>query len=537
MSASSRKRLLAFSPHSENLVAAAMVFRDGDRFVTAGAKEIVKLLVRWAEKPPADHVVILLNDVQDGKESRKALKELHRKGVAVTWVGASKYGRLSDEFFRDTRVEYALEKDLLVSAASLFKTPEAVAPIVRAFHAGNAELFEALNYLTARCLMKFGDPEPLEQAVRWLSHGTGKQFNPRNFDAAFVAATARYREADFPYLEGKTEAVLEMKDRIHRIAPTDLSPLIIGETGTGKEAVAFFLHDFSNRRGKPFVALNCAGLSEDLLRSELFGHVKGAFTGADTDRHGLVASADGGTLFLDEITEMPLPIQADLLRFLQTRRYRRLGEHQERGADIRIVTAAQPELRKRLRSGAFRKDLYYRVADVEIFTPALRTVSDDIIRVIRYFLFRSFLRGLRQIDIQKELKYFDGGLDLLRTYSWPGNYRELISLLKRRIALGDDVLAEVRTRMADPVPCGDYDLRPEDLSRSQGVSMPPGLDAGMAALVEALPALVSSEEIGSAYIRAVREKFPLRPLRELAKEVQLSENTFRSRLNPGKGDR
>lgn len=537
MSSHPKTRLLALSPHSENLVAAAMVYRPGDCFVAAGAKEIVKLLAAWADKPPADEIVIILNDVKGWDEPRKSLKALCRRKVRVIWLGASKYDTLSDKFFDNLDVEYSLEKDLLKSAADRFKTPEALAPVAQAFHAGNAELFEALNYLTARCLMKFGDPEPMEQAIRWLAKGTGKQFNFKHFDAAFVAAATRYREADFPYLEGKSDAVLELKDFIHQVAPADISPLILGETGTGKEAVAFFLHDFSPRRGKPFVALNCAGLNENLLRSELFGYVKGAFTGADHDQPGLVASAEGGTLFLDEITEMPLPIQADLLRFLQTRRYRRVGEHQERGADLRIITAGQPELLKRLRDGRFRKDLYYRIADLEIFTPALRTVPDDLMRVIRYFLFRSFLRGSRKIDIQKEIKYYEGGLDILRGYSWPGNYRELLSLLKRRVTLGHDVLEIIRKRSLDPIPCGGYDAKPEDAGTPASPVMPSELDPAMMALVDALPKIAPSDEIDAAYIRAVRRKFPQRPLRELAREVRLSENTFRNRLDEGEKKR
>jgi two-component system response regulator PilR (NtrC family) len=286
--------------------------------------------------------------------------------------------------------------------------------------------------------MQVMDPAPLVETVDLLhSACSGKPFRLAQLPLAERASVEHFRDADFPYLEGQTTPIKTLKRRIFQVAPTNLSVLILGETGTGKECVAFYLHELSLRRAKPFVALNCAGLDENLLRSELFGHYRGAFTGAISDKKGLVEAAEGGTLFLDEIGDMPFSIQADLLRFLQTRRFRPVGGTEEKRADLRIVAATQPGLAQRNAINGLRTDLYYRIAEVTLETPPLRKVPEDIRRVIRHIVYR---HRLPDTQCEKALAYFGKGTEALERYSWPGNARELNSLVKRYLLLKDDVI-------------------------------------------------------------------------------------------------
>ena len=189
----------------------------------------------------------------------------------------------------------------------------------------DSDLSNFLRYKISLFFMRVMDAEPLREAADFLSSRLDKPFRLEALSEEDRVSVSAFWDAEFPFIEGRSATITALKERILKVAPSEMSVLVVGETGTGKEAVAYYLHEFSRRRGRPFVALNCAGLEETFLRSELFGHKSGAFTGAISDKRGLAKVADGGTLFLDEVGEMSLPIQADLLRFLQTRRVRRLG--------------------------------------------------------------------------------------------------------------------------------------------------------------------------------------------------------------------
>ncbi len=229
--------------------------------------------------------------------------------------------------------------------------------------------------------------------------------------------------------------VLRMAERV---ANSQLAVLIEGETGTGKELVADFIHKKSDRATKPIVKLNCAALSAELVESELFGHVKGAFTGAMKDRIGRVESADGGTLFLDEIGEMPPPIQAKLLRFLQSREFQRVGENQTRVADVRIIAATNRNIEDAIQRGEFREDLFYRLSGVRLLIPPLRLRKEDILPLAERFA-ASASKGKPSPELSEEVK------SALLEYDWRGNVRELENtMLRATVLAGERRMIEVQ---------------------------------------------------------------------------------------------
>ncbi|MDP1735670.1 MAG: sigma-54 dependent transcriptional regulator [Sulfuritalea sp.] len=230
---------------------------------------------------------------------------------------------------------------------------------------------------------------------------------------------------------GKSAVIRDVCARIKRIAPTPSTVLIHGESGTGKELAARALHRMSLRAEGPFVPINCAAIAEDLIESELFGHVKGAFTGAAAGREGLFYYASGGTLFLDEISELPLPLQAKLLRVLEERKVRPVGSEQEVPVDVRVVAATNRNLAEEIAAGRFRRDLYYRLQVVEVVLPPLRERIEDLPDLVDYFIGQLAARlGVA------ELAHDEAALARLARYSWPGNVRELKNLIERSLILG-----------------------------------------------------------------------------------------------------
>lgn len=229
---------------------------------------------------------------------------------------------------------------------------------------------------------------------------------------------------------GCSEQMREVIQTIQIVANSDTTVLITGETGTGKELVAKAIHNLSRRKKEPFVAINCAALPEQLLESELFGHARGAFTGASSTRKGLMEEADGGTFFLDEVSSMPLGLQAKLLRALQEKAIRRVGENKTINLDVRIVSATNEDLLEKVKEHTFRQDLYYRLSVVPIQLPPLRVRSGDILKLAEHFL-REFSRREH-----KQIKGFDtSAVVALNNYSYPGNVRELENIIERAVTL------------------------------------------------------------------------------------------------------
>ena len=229
---------------------------------------------------------------------------------------------------------------------------------------------------------------------------------------------------------GSSTPMKDLKEMIQAIAPSEATALILGESGTGKELIAKAIHGCSNRKSKPLVSVNCAALTDTLLESELFGHEKGAFTGADKRRDGRFMQANKGTIFLDEVGEVPLPMQAKLLRAIQEREIQRVGSDLVLHADVRIIAATNKNLLDEVKSGHFREDLYYRLNVVTVEVPSLNERLDDIPLLAKYFLGRHAENNRKTIVDFNPL-----AMDCLTKYDWPGNVRELENAVERAVVL------------------------------------------------------------------------------------------------------
>jgi two-component system response regulator HydG len=228
------------------------------------------------------------------------------------------------------------------------------------------------------------------------------------------------------FLEGESAATKALYKQIDLVAPTNFSVILYGESGTGKEVIAKTIHEKSNRSGKPFIAMDCGTLSKELAGSELFGHMKGSFTGAFADKEGQFELANGGTLFLDEVANLSAEIQASLLRVIQERKYKRVGGNKEMDTDVRIIVASNENLLEAYRKGKFREDLYHRFNEFSINLPPLRNRREDIP------LFADFFLEKTMKELNRKIKGFDDDvMDIFIKYSWPGNLREFRNVIRR----------------------------------------------------------------------------------------------------------
>jgi DNA-binding NtrC family response regulator len=273
------------------------------------------------------------------------------------------------------------------------------------------------------------------------------------------------RKYGFENILGRSPALQETLQAAARVAPTDATVLIRGETGTGKELLARAIHFNSHRRHGPFVTINCGAIPRELLESELFGHVRGAFTGAVSHKKGRVELAEGGTLFLDEIGELPLPLQAKLLRLLQEKEIEKVGAPQPLRVDVRIIAATHRNLEAMVEDGAFREDLYYRLAVIPLELPPLRERVEDIPELVTHFFERNKRKyGRERLVLPQEL------LPCFTTYRWPGNVRELENVIERLVLLtpGEQVrledLPEFLRRQRPPLDAIQLELPPEGIS-------------------------------------------------------------------------
>lgn len=236
------------------------------------------------------------------------------------------------------------------------------------------------------------------------------------------------------FLEGESEAAQQLFNYVRLVAPTQMSVLINGASGTGKEYVAHRIHQLSKRADKPFVAIDCGSIPKDLSASEFFGHIKGSFTGALSDKVGAFEEANGGTLFLDEIGNLSYEVQVQLLRALQERRVRRIGSVKEIEVDVRLVTATNENLKEAIAKGNFREDLYHRINEFTLYMPSLKDRTEDIL------LFANFFLDQANKELERNLVGFDAeACDALQRYDWPGNLRQLKNVVKRAtlLATGD----------------------------------------------------------------------------------------------------
>jgi Nif-specific regulatory protein len=294
------------------------------------------------------------------------------------------------------------------------------------------------------------------------------------------------------YIIGQSRPMQEVFATIEKVAPSRATALLLGESGTGKELVARAIHEASPRRDKNFIKINCAALPENLLESELFGHEKGAFTGATASRAGRFELADGGTLFLDEIGELPLSLQAKLLRVLQERQFERLGGTKTLEVDVRIIAATNVNLEDAVARGTFRNDLYYRLNVLPFHLPPLRERKSDIPILLNHFLRASIERNDKEVELSQEV------LDFLMNYNWPGNVRELQNLIERLVILTDKGIlyqSDLPKEMGNPLPQETTTASPARKSAPL-----PGLDSSVSPGNH--PALHSLEDLERAEIKA-----------------------------------
>ncbi|MEW6220006.1 MAG: sigma-54 dependent transcriptional regulator [Thermodesulfobacteriota bacterium] len=371
------------------------------------------------------HKILVIDDEQ---HMRLALLEALRRGGYDVLLAED--GRFALEMVARERPDLVIsdirmpEMDGLELLARIRET-DASLPVVMITGYGTVETaVQAMKLGAADYIMK---PFPVEVIEETVARVLARLEGP----AAATAAVRRRGERGGPRpIIGRSEPLLRVLERAQTVASSKATVLILGESGTGKELVARLIHEASDRRHGPFVAVNCAALPESLLESELFGHEKGAFTGAAVTRKGRFELADGGTLLLDEIGEIALPLQAKLLRVLQEEEVDRLGGRSPIPIDVHVVATTNRDLAKAVQEGTFRQDLYYRLSVIPLTMPALRERPDDVPLLAEHFLRRFAERYGKDVRALSP-----GALDRLRRAPWPGNVRELENLLERAVLL------------------------------------------------------------------------------------------------------
>jgi DNA-binding NtrC family response regulator len=384
--------------------------------------------------------------VEDKSELRAMLrKALERNGFAVD---EAPDGSAAIQKIRSRRYQMIVTDLKMPGASGLevlreSKQADSSIPVILLTAFGSVE--EAVSAMKEGAFDFIQKPVDLDHLKLLVERATRQQELLRENLILREDFAARY---GFPRIVGESPAMKSVSQQLQRVAPTDATVLLLGESGTGKELFARAIHHLSNRREQPFIALNCAAIPEGLVENELFGHERGAFTGAGNRKAGKIEMAQRGTLFLDEIGELPLGSQAKLLRVLEERRFERVGGTQPIDVDVRIIAATNRDLAQRIREKLFREDLYFRIAAVPLTIPPLRDRGDDLFLLAEHFLERfgrEFSKG--PFTIEKKIRH------QLQAYNWPGNVRELQNALERAIILSDDseIAAEMLPSIAIPV--------------------------------------------------------------------------------------
>ena len=375
--------------------------------------------------------VLVVDDEENIRLVLKTLLKRHGYEVEVADGGDAALAMVDtfrpDVILTDVRMPRMNGMDLLAS----LKAKQSPATVIVMSAYGSVDL--ALEAMKAGAYDYVGKPFKPDEIVLALRKAEERETLRRENRALKEQIQ---KESQFESILAKSPAMTEIFRTITKIADFKTTVLIQGESGVGKELVARAVHSRSSRRSAPFVPINCGAIPENLLESELFGHKKGAFTDANTDRRGLFEEADGGTLFLDEIGELPLNLQVKLLRVLQEESIRRLGESRDVKVDVRIITATHRDLAAETKAGRFREDLFYRINVLPIVIPPLRARREDVNLLVDHFVARNNARlGTRIRGLTPEAR------KLLLEYAWPGNVRELENTIERAMVLCDgDVL-------------------------------------------------------------------------------------------------
>lgn len=369
--------------------------------------------------------ILVVDDEKAVRESTRIALEMDDHYVEAVSNGTVALLRLKEEDFDLVLIDLnlggesaldvipAIQKRHPRTAIVVFTADATISTAVQAIQAG------AMDYLE-----KPFTPEKLRSVVARAKQWRQLQVRIEELETEIST------QSPPPVFESRDACMSDTLELLFRAAATPASILILGESGTGKSLVAGEIHRRSHLQGKPFVTISCPSLSKDLLESELFGHVKGAFTGAIRDRWGKVHVANGGTLFLDEIGELPLDVQPKLLRLLQEREYERLGETKTRHAEVRVIAATNRDLRKCVEEGTFREDLYYRLDVISTAIPPLRDRPGDLKAFAENFLAFFAEQSRRQLD-----GFSEAAMTRLMTHHWPGNLRELRNAIERAVIL------------------------------------------------------------------------------------------------------
>jgi len=369
--------------------------------------------------------------VEDNQRVRKAIHTLLKKSgysVVVAANGESAIDRLRHQYFDLVISDYKMAQmngiELLRQIKRSWPATEVI--IITAFgtisKGVEAIKLGAFDYITK----PFDNQELLKIVARFIEKRSAGQKIKQ------ISSELR-KHSEFDPIIGKSDKILDIMSLVSRVAKTDSTILIYGESGTGKELIARAIHDLSPRKEKPFVAINCGAIPENLQESELFGHTKGAFTGADHEHKGLLEAGDGGTVFLDEIAETSPSTQVKLLRFLQNKEIRRIGESLTRKVDVRLLAATNQVLVDKVKRGEFREDLYYRINVIPLSVPTLRERKEDIPYLVGHFIGK---HGKKNGHAAKSIS--KRASSILMNYDWPGNVRELENAIERAVTLSPE---------------------------------------------------------------------------------------------------
>lgn len=399
--------------------------------------------------------------VEDEKVIRTALKRLLERNGYQAQTAAS---------VKEAQSQYTLGNfNLIISdlrlpgeaGTKLIELAEGVPVLIMTSYSSLKSAVDAMRLGAADYIAKPFDHDEMLSAIRQIlavGSATPPATNPPAKEVLEVID-----DGEIGKMIGSSPPMQDLFAKLKKVSPTDTTILILGESGTGKELVARALHENSMRNKGPMVSVNCAAIPETLIESELFGHEKGAFTGANARREGLVEAANGGTLFLDEIGELPIEAQARLLRLLQEREIRRVGSVEAKKVDVRLVAATHRNLRRWVQQGKFREDLYYRLNVVSLELPPLRARGDDILKIANSMLERYCN------NMNHSAKYFaESAKAALISYTWPGNVRELENAVERAVILceNDIITEELLSLETDTISDDEY-LNEAPIHRTQ----------------------------------------------------------------------
>jgi two-component system, NtrC family, response regulator AlgB len=381
--------------------------------------------------PPSARILLIDDEAPILRTFRYCLEDAGYR-VTTAQSGAQALAALEREVFDVCFLDVSIGEE---SGIDLLPKIKSAAPwmrvVVATAHSSVDTAVDAMRAGASDYLVKPCSPEQLRFAA-------SKQVDARRLEARVEALESERGQSASPDLGSSSPGMAQVLDEARRVADTDASVLILGESGTGKGVMAKAIHAWSHRARGNFVTVNCPSLSAELLESELFGHSKGAFTGAVESTQGRVAQADGGTLFLDEIGDFPLALQPKLLRFVQDREYERVGDPATRRADVRILAATNRDLDAMVADGSFRQDLLYRLNVITLRLPALRERPDDVVTLAERALL-GFAANYRR----PARGFTPGAASAIRAYPWPGNIRELRNVIERAVILCPDAQVDL----------------------------------------------------------------------------------------------